>query len=121
MEQEILYRKKFHKSHCDTGYIDILTNPHFRNFARKAGLASLYKCDIVFQWKLLKASGFYTVHTVVVNHTDSNLPIPEKLPISAKRVCVCVRACVRAATFIKRNIVTIVGIPGVGLMVWKVG
>ena len=35
-------------------------------------------------WKLLKVSGLYTGRTVVGNHTDSNLPITEKLPISAK-------------------------------------
>ena len=46
-------------------------------------------------WKLLKVSGLYTVCTVVDNHTDFNLPIPEKMPILAKHVCVRMR-CVFA-------------------------
>ena len=48
--------KKCNKKHCiqinyinhivNTGYIDVLTNPHFRNFARSAGLASYYYLHI---------------------------------------------------------------------------
>ena len=55
-----------------------------------------YKCNVVFRWNLLNVSGLYADHTAISNQTDSILPIPEKLPTLAKRVCACVRACVRS-------------------------
>ena len=69
------------------------TQLFIKNNVWNISLKCLNKCNVVFRFELLKVSWLYTLSTAVGNHADSNLLIPEKLPISDA----CVRACARVS------------------------